>query len=252
MFISYLQKSVQILILLAFVNFTYAQNYSRDNFPRDNFPTGNEVLEKVKGDNEKETILKQISVFDFLSSEINRVLQFRNYSQREKMLVDGYGRVSLILKNKYDKEIASLNDRYNKNEYYDALNSKIWEAEIFAINNLFDENTKKYYDAELQKATEYNIAEQKQQQKTESEKHNFSFDGSIFLLIVGLIFLFGIPIVILSFRDRRKFNRTNQYGAQEYDSYGQAFSENLFQKFLGFLALISVLIGIGILYSAFT
>lgn len=255
MIINLSKKFAPLFILFLFLNFSFAQKqYSRDNFPRDNFPSGNEVLAKVKGDNEKETILKQIRVFSFLSSEINTALLYRKQSPKEKILVDGYDRVSIILKNKYDKEIASLDNKHNKDEYYDALNSKIWEAEIFTINNLFDENTKKYYEAELQRATRLDAAEQ---HKTEYKKESSSSIDSksietIFLIIVGLIFFLGIPFVILSFRARRRFNRTNKYGVEEHASFGQALSNNIFDKFLGFLVLISIIIGVSILFSAFT
>lgn len=244
--IIYLRKSYFILILFITTNFLFA----REAYSRDNFPSKNDVYIKIKGNNEKETLLKQASAFLFLWEDVNAIFS-RDKSPKEKKLLNEYEDGMKEVRNKYDKTIASLNNKDNQREYFVKTNPIDKELKSFIINNLFDEKTRKNYleykeerkkrqavkaqkIKESNEAFDANVNDYTQKNEVETTDRIFN----IFVFIIGLI-LSANMLILDYFYVIRIFNRKKE----KNDSYNVIWGKAIGKTVIIFISIGLMLLG---------
>ncbi len=224
-----LQKFVLTLLLFVSANFFYAQGISHENFP-----TKEEVFTKVKGSDEEETLLKQARTFRFLRNELSLIPE-DGKSPKERELQKEYEDGIKITREKYDSEIESLESERKSRKYMiESDPNGDRELENFIINNLFDEKTKKDWNEREERIDARNAEYAGQLSDKSKDKTPLRIVG-IVLIIIAII-----SAIILG---KRRFNRTNEYGTQIYDSYWSMVSSNGFEYLLGGIILIGTILG---------
>lgn len=231
--INHLQRLFFILTLFIASNFLFSQ----EAYSRDNFPSKEDIFTQIKGSNEKETLLKQASAFIFLWEDVNAVFS-RDKSPKEKKLLNDYREGMKDVRDRYDKTIASLDNKANQREYFVKTNPIDKELKSFIINNLFDEKTRKNYLKEKDDLKKFqNVQAQKMKESKEAFDANADYYKkkneaqteekilNFFLFIIGLV-LASNMLILDYFYGKRIFNRKKQindsYNSMVVKSYGKA------------------------------
>jgi hypothetical protein len=238
----------QTFLLICFIGniaLTNAQNQPQ----LDGVPNVEQVIQYIKAKTPTETIAKQYAAMSILWAMI-ALQKLDTYhstdTDKEKNLKKGYNSAMGDLSRKF------IENGGNQEDFKGIVQIQKQGLEKEIVENLFSDLAKqKYYEnekalVEKSKVNKENYEYEKQQKQQESEEQILkekSISTKKYKKLFGVALMI-IPFTIYAFwRGKRKFNRTNKSGVQEYDTYGKMVGSNSIETLAGVGAGILLLIG---------
>lgn len=240
-------------LILIFILF-FISPFAKSQPHLEGMPSPEDVVAKIKGVTPRETYAKQIAALRILWSMI-RLHEMDKYHQKdtpkETMLLKNYSLWQKKLRDEYSATYENLGDSAADASfriYCSQLRTN--ELRNYIIENLFNNAAKeRYYEIAANKPSaiiqdpppiinpEVVIEAERERIKTLKRVAGMSL-----MMIPSLIYIF--------WAGRRRFNRTNKYGVEEFKSWGDMTFKRLLEEFAGIGVGILVLAGIWLLITS--
>ncbi|OJY83620.1 MAG: hypothetical protein BGP13_13590 [Sphingobacteriales bacterium 40-81] len=226
-------------------------------------PSPEDIVAKIKGATPRETYAKQIASLRILwhmirFSEMDK--HHRQVTSKETALLSSYNLWQGKLRNEYSANYEDLSDTAANlpfKRYIYQLQTD--ELKNYMIENLFSNAAKKRYyeisayNKQLQikadnKEAEYIIEQNQRIAEAEKEEDRNRIKTVKRVTGMGLIVIPGL--IYIFWAGRRRFNRTNKYGVEEFKSWGDMTFKRLLEEFAGIGVGILILAGIWLLITS--
>lgn len=254
---------MKIKLLISICTLYFISLFAKSQPHLDGMPSPEEIVAKIKGATPRETYAKQIAALHILWDMIRLSEMDKHHRQdtpKETDLLNSYNLWQGKLRNEYSANYEDLSDTAANlpfKRYIYQLQTD--ELKNYIIENFFSNAAKKRYyeisaynkqiqkkadkkEAELIIEQNQRIAESAKEEDRNMIKTVKRVSGMGLIVIPGLIYIF--------WAGRRRFNRTNKYGVEEFKSWGDMTSNRLLEELTGIGVGILMLAGIWLLITS--
>lgn len=243
---------ISILCVIYLCNQSFGQKQSY----LEGLPSRNDIITKIKGNSPKETYGKRIAALKIMCDMII-LHEFEEEPKNERTvkeneLLKEYNSWGILI-DEYSSKVENLETSEQKREFRAYIhNLKNDELRKELVNNLFSNDARTQYEKvkKLRKKEALHIqqaiAVENERKKAIENQKIINKIGATISIIFGVALLI-LPIKLLLWIGKRKFNRLNQHGVEEFKDYSDFVKTRLIEESVGWLYFFALVIGIGLI-----